>query len=89
MLIDINVRKLDQLIQAMVFQATVDVSGTHNPELQEEWLSIAEDLIEQTGGDNSPAMHTEANRVLEYNHELKPEDFHLKNRILKILNDEK
>ncbi len=85
MIIDIDVRKLDQLIQGMVFQATVDVSGEHSPELQEEWLSIAEDLIEQTGGEGSPAMKTNENRVMTYNDGIPPEDFHLKERIKKIL----
>ena len=84
-MIKIDVATLDQLIQAMVFQATVDVSGDHSPELQEQWLSIAEDLIEQTGGERSPAMRVEEHRVISYNDELEKNDPHLEKRIRKIL----
>ena len=85
MKVELNERKLDLIIQSLVFDASVDVSGDFSPELQDEWLSLAEELIEQTGGDNSPAMTKDENRTLEYNEDTILEDPHLKDRIKKIL----
>jgi len=85
MLIELDVKTVDRIIQALVFEATVDVSGDTSPELQDSALTIAENLITQTGGENSPTMRVDENRTITFNDGLPLEDAHLEKRIRKIL----
>lgn len=89
MQINISPETLDTILEGLLFSCSCDITGNSDSEYSEKLLGTAEELVEKTGGKNSPAFSTKTENIELYdNFEGKPvvlEQPELADRIRKIL----